>query len=70
MSRALDVARQSIHDVRNAGEGPRVTDLLNDWRPGVRLKAQINDQAVSLIEQVRTQGSANLLEAFLAEYGL
>jgi RHH-type proline utilization regulon transcriptional repressor/proline dehydrogenase/delta 1-pyrroline-5-carboxylate dehydrogenase len=70
MSRALDVARQRIHDVRNAGEGPRVTDLLNDWHPGVRLKAEIHDQAVSLIEQVRTQGSANLLEAFLAEYGL
>ncbi|MBT4406180.1 MAG: bifunctional proline dehydrogenase/L-glutamate gamma-semialdehyde dehydrogenase, partial [Acidiferrobacteraceae bacterium] len=70
MSKTLAVARQRIHDVRNAGEGPRVTQLLNDWRPGVRLKAEIHDQAVSLIEQVRTQGSANLLEAFLAEYGL
>ena len=70
MSKTLDVARQRIHDVHNAGEGRRVTDLLNDWRPGVRLKAEIHDQAVSLIEQVRAQGSPNLLEAFLAEYGL
>ena len=70
MSEPLDVARQRIHEARSEGEGPRVRALLHEWRPQDRLKTQIHDQAVTLIEQVRGQGSPNLLEAFLAEYGL
>ena len=67
---ASDKARQEIHAVRRKGEPARIHALLEEWQPDVDLQEDVQSGALELVEKVRAQKSPNLLEAFLAEYGL
>jgi len=70
MNIASDKARQDIHGVRHEGEPVRVQALLRDWQPDTGFQDEVQRRAVNLVEKIREQKSPNLLEAFLAEYGL
>ena len=70
MNTASDKARQQIHLIRREGEPARIHALLGNWQPGADFQDQIQGRALGLVEKVRAQKSPNLLEAFLAEYGL
>ena len=70
MSNASDKARQAIHAARRQGESARIHALLQGWEPSAVFQSEVQSCALSLVEKVRAQKSPNLLEAFLAEYGL
>jgi len=67
---ASDKARQEIPAVRREGEPARIHALLEEWQPDADLRDEVQGRALDLVEKVRAQKSPNLLEAFLAEYGL
>ncbi|SVB76192.1 uncharacterized protein METZ01_LOCUS229046, partial [marine metagenome] len=70
MNTASDKARQRIQAVRREGESTRIYALLEEWQPDADLQVEVQGRALGLVEKVRAQRSPNLLEAFLAEYGL
>ena len=70
MNTALDKSRQDIHAVRHKGESARVDALLRDWQPDAAMQNETQRRALGLVKKIREQKSPNLLEAFLAEYGL
>ena len=70
MNTASDKARQQIQAVRREGESTRIYALLEEWQPDADLQDEVQSRALGLVEKVRAQRSPNLLEAFLAEYGL
>ena len=70
MSNASDRARQEVHAVRHQGESARIQALLRAWEPNADFQSEVQSRALGLVEKVRAQKSPNLLEAFLAEYGL
>ena len=70
MNTALDKSRQDIHAVRHKGEPARIHALLRDWQPDAAVQNETQRRALGLVKKIREQKSPNLLEAFLAEYGL
>ena len=70
MNTASDKSRQDIHAVRHKGESARVHALLQDWQPDAAVQDEVQRRALGFVEKIRKQKSPNLLEAFLAEYGL
>ena len=70
MNTASDKARQPIQAVRREGESARIYALLEEWQPDADLQDEAQSRALDLVDKVRAQRSPNLLEAFLAEYGL
>ncbi len=70
MSDTLQSLRQCILDARHASERVRVAALLSELQLDAKVQAQTGEQAIKLVERVRGQATPNLLEAFLAEYGL
>jgi RHH-type proline utilization regulon transcriptional repressor/proline dehydrogenase/delta 1-pyrroline-5-carboxylate dehydrogenase len=70
VSDTLQSLRQRIVDVRHASERVRVAALLSELQLDAKVQAQTGEQAIKLVERVRSQATPNLLEAFLAEYGL
>lgn len=70
MSDPLQSLRQCILDARHASERVRVAALLSELQLDAKAQAEISEQAIKLVERVRGQATPNLLEAFLAEYGL
>ena len=70
MNTELDKSRQDIHAVRHKGEPARIHALLRDWQPDAAVQNETQRRALGFVEKIREQKSPNLLEAFLAEYGL
>jgi len=62
--------RDHIRAAHRADENTLCQTLADTWGPDAALRTAASDRAARLIEDIRTQAKAGLMESFLSEYGL